>query len=408
VKDDARRAILVGWGIVLVSALIYWLCNRQYDAGRGDFFYLADAFLHGRAWLPGALGPNDVIVVDGHYYVPFAPFPAIALMPLVAVLGPVTADQVESGINAILAATGVGLCWWLLGRIGVRRLVDRFWLVVLFGFSTQILWVTTRGGVWHTGHLVATILTFGCLIEVWGRQRAWLIGLLAGAAFLTRAPLAFAVPFYALMLEPRARMVTADVVGGYVARARAQAWPWRSWVWLGLGVLPSVAFFFFYNQVRFGTPLESGYALATLPPFLEAQREQGLFSIVHVPMNLDYLFIHLPQLIPNPPFFRPDTLGMSVFLTSPGLLFALRADWRLPRAWWLAGAAIAVLIPTLLYYGGGWLQYGYRYFLDSVPFVVALCGLAAVVRGGVGWGWRALIVFGAAVMAVGVYWAYHL
>jgi hypothetical protein len=281
-------------------------------------------------------------------------------------------------------------------------------LVVLFGFSTQILWVTTRGGVWHTGHLVATILTFGCLIEVWGRQRAWLIGLLAGAAFLTRAPLAFAVPFYALMLEPRARMVTADVVGGYVARARAQAWPWRSWVWLGLGVLPSVAFFFFYNQVRFGTPLESGYALATLPPFLEAQREQGLFSIVHVPMNLDYLFIHLPQLIPNPPFFRPDTLGMSVFLTSPGLLFALRADWRLPRAWWLAGAAIAVLIPTLLYYGGGWLQYGYRYFLDSVPFVVALCGLAAVVRGGVGWGWRALIVFGTAVMAVGVYWAYHL
>ena len=25
-----------------------------------------------------------------------------------------------------------------------------------YGFSTQILWVTTRGGVWHTGHLVAT------------------------------------------------------------------------------------------------------------------------------------------------------------------------------------------------------------------------------------------------------------
>ena len=71
------------------------------------------------------------------------------------------------------------------------------------------------------------------------------------------------------------------------------------WVWLGLGVLPSIAFFFFYNQVRFGTPLESGYALATLPPFLEAQRQQGLFSIAHVPMNLDYLFIHLPGPIPN-------------------------------------------------------------------------------------------------------------
>ncbi len=72
---------------------------------------------------------------------------------------------------------------------------------------------------------------------------------------------------------------------------------------------------------------------------------------------------------------------MSVLITSPGLLFATQADWRRPRAWWLLGATIAVLIPTLLYYGGGWLQYGYRYFLDSVPFVIALCGLAAVHRG---------------------------
>ena len=67
-----------------------------------------------------------------------------------------------------------------------------------------------------------------------------------------------------------------------------------------------------------------------------------------------------------------------------------------------------MLIPTLLYYGGGWLQYGYRYFLDSVPFVMALCGLAAVHRGGIGMGWRALILIGTVVMAFSVYWAYNL
>jgi hypothetical protein len=95
------------------------------------------------------------------------------------VLGAVGADQVESGINALLAAGGVGMCWWLLGRVGVVRLSDRLWLTVLFAFSTQVLWVTTRGGVWHTGHLVATILTFACLIGC-GAKRAWLIGLLGG------------------------------------------------------------------------------------------------------------------------------------------------------------------------------------------------------------------------------------
>lgn len=389
------RAALVGLGVVVLAAIVYWLAARDFDAGRGDFFYLADAFLHGRAWLEFQPGPNDVILSSGRFYVPFAPFPAVALMPIVAVLGPVGADQVESGINALLAAAGVGLCWMFLGRLGVEKLRDRFALVVLFGFSTQILWVVTRGGVWHTGHLIATILTLACLIEVWGRRRAWLIGLLAGAAFLTRAPLAFAIPFYALML-----------MDWSTARASLASIPWRPWVALALGVAPSLVAFFAYNQIRFGTPLESGYALATLPGFLEVQREKGLFSLAHVPMNLDYFLVHLPFVIPGFPFLRPDGLGLSVLITSPGLLFAIRADWRSPRAWWLLGAAVLVLIPTLLYYGGGWLQYGYRYFLDSVPFVIALCGLAAVHQGRIGRPWLALIAFGTVVMAMGVYWAY--
>ena len=407
-EPEARRtpnpAVLVGLLVVAVSAILYWLADRDFEAGRGDFFYLADAFLHGRTWLTFQPGPFDVIIRDGRFYVPFAPFPAVVFMPVVAILGAVRADQVESGINALLAAAGVGLCWMLLGRIGVRRLVDRLWLTVLFGFSTQILWVTTRGGVWHTGQLIATILTFACLIELWGRQRAWLIGLLAGAAFLTRAPLAFAIPFYALMLDARPELPETGVVGGYI-RSVARSTTLRRWFWLALGVLPAIVAFFAYNQIRFGSPWESGYALATLPPFLERQREMGLFSLVHVPMNLELFLFHLPAIIGTPPFFKPDGLSLSVFLTSPGLLFATQVDWRRPRVWWLAGATVAVLVPTLLYYGGGWLQYGYRYFLDSVPFVMALCGLAAVRHGTVGTGWRILIAFGTIVMAVGVYWA---
>jgi hypothetical protein len=386
------RATAVGFGVVAVAAVLYWLAAKDFDAMRGDFFYLADAFLHGRTWLDARPGPNDVILIDGRSYVPFAPFPAVVLMPLVALIGPVQADQIESGVNAVLAAAGVGMCWWLLGRVGVASLVDRGWLVVLYGFSTQILWVTARGGVWHTGQLIASILTFAALIELWGRRRALLVGLLAGAAFLTRAPLAFAVPSYAALLDDSGVPRLHDL-------------PWRRWIWLGLGVLPAVVAFFAYNQIRFGTPLESGYALATLPPFLEAQRAQGLFSLVHIPMNLDYFLVHPPVLQAEFPFIKGDGLGMSVFVTSPGMLFALRADWRRPQAWWLAVATILVLVPTLLYYGGGWWQYGYRYFLDSVPFVMALCGMAAVHRGGIGVGWRVLIVIGTVVMAAGVHFA---
>ena len=403
----ADAGVLVGLLVVVASGLIYWLSNRQFDAGRGDFFYLAEAFLNGRTWLEFQPGPYDVIIASGRFYVPFAPFPAIALMPLVALIGAISADQIESGINAGLAAASVGLCWMLLGRIGVRSLVDRLWLTILFGFSTQILWITTRGGVWHTGQLIATILTFACLIELWGRQRAWLIGLLAGFAFLTRAPVAFAIPFYALMLDGSGAAPSYAVAGGYV-RTAVRSTRLRAWVLLGLGVVPSLVLFFAYNQARFGSPWESGYGLATLPPFLEFERAVGLFAVAHIATNIDYFLLHVPSLMDAPPFFRPDGLGLSVLLTSPGLLFASRADWRRPRAWGLLGAAVAVLIPTLLYYGGGWLQFGYRYFLDSVPFVIALCGLAAVNTGRVGTGWRILILVGVVVMVGSVYWAYNI
>ena len=61
-----------------------------------------------------------------------------------------------------------------------------------------------------------------------------------------------------------------------------------------------------------------------------------------------------------------------------------------------------------------------RYALDSIPFVWALCGLAAArdegyleslgFEGatGIGVGWRWLIVIGLVVGLGGVYWAYHL
>jgi len=375
----------VGVGVAVLAFVVYWLSNRMFDATRGDFFYLADAFLHGRVWLDTRLGYQDVIVVGDRVYVPFAPFPAIALMPIVAVFGPQVADQWETGINAALAAATIGLAWWFTGRAGVRSLVDRFFLVVLLGFSTQIWWVTTRGGVWHTGQLIATVLTLLCLIELWGSRRGWLVGLLAGFAFLTRAPLAFAIPFYALLLA-----------GDRIWEPRR--WPWRTWIKLTLGVLPSIAFFFWYNVARFGSPLESGYALALLPSWLEAIRQHGLFSTYDVPMNIDYLFLKVPKVIPTFPYFKPDGLGMSIFITS---------------------AALLVLIPTLLYYGGGWLQYGYRYALDSIPFVWALCVLAAVRDedrraaiglggAGIGLGWRLLTLFGVLVGLGGVYWAYNL
>ena len=104
-------------------------------------------------------------------------------------------------------------------------------------------------------------------------------------------------------------------------------------------------------------------------------------------MNLDYFLLHLPTVDPGLPVLPARRPGPVRADHQPGPAVRDRRPTGDGRAsWWLLGATIAVLIPTLLYYGGGWLQYGYRYFLDSVPFVIALCGLAAVQQGRIGCG----------------------
>ena len=92
-RDRFGRETWIGVGLTVVAALVYWFSNRSFDAQHGDFFYLADAFLHGHAAIdisaipPGAITGQDIIPAGARFYVPFGPFPAIALMPLVAIIG---------------------------------------------------------------------------------------------------------------------------------------------------------------------------------------------------------------------------------------------------------------------------------------------------------------------------------
>jgi len=390
------RPIPLGFVATIAAGIVFWY-TAGFDAGRPDIFYLSNAFLHGQTGLSAPLGANDVIPWNGYFYVPFAPFPSIFFMPLMVFISPQTAHQYEPLINSILAAIDVGLVWAMARRLGVERRRDLVWLGLLLGFSTAIWWVTVRGGVWHTSHLIATMLTLLALIETFGRRRPLLIGLLLGAAFLTRPPVLFAGFFYAYVLTFDRSIRTS--VGRWAIA--------RDWSWLVIGVLPAIAFFFWFNWVRFGSPLDSGYLEATLPPWLEAIREQGLFSISHLAQNWDYFMLHTPQQIPDFPWIKPDGLGMSILITSPALLLSLRADWRSRLSWGLAAAFVLVMIPVLLYYGGGWLQYGFRYALDAIPFAVALCA-TVLARRRAGLFWWLVLAVGLVVNAIGTYWAYQL
>ena len=100
-----------------------------------------------------------------------------------------------------------------------------------------------------------------------GRKRPAIFGLLIGAAFLTRPPLAFVGPVFALwyLAGFRERGLTLAqragcCRGGTGAGSRSPA--------------PAFAFFLLYNDIRFGSADGVRYALA-LFDWLAALRDQG-------------------------------------------------------------------------------------------------------------------------------------
>ncbi|MEO8245844.1 MAG: hypothetical protein ABI622_01870 [Chloroflexota bacterium] len=389
-----RPSLLIG----VYAFFAYVVAGGLLKSFRWDFFFLAEAFLHGHLDVaypfPGAV---DTVTIDGRVYLPFGPFPAVLFMPLVALVGGARSlISFEPLINSAMAAFDVALCWALLARYDGGSARRRIWLVVLFAFSTPLWWITIRGGVWHTSQIVATGITLIGLLEVSGRRRGWVLGVVAAAGFLTRAPLIFAAPLwiFAAWLGPApnsGRLDRARV--GQVATVVAC-------------VVGAVALSMVYNAARFGSPLESGYGLAVLAPELAGTRDHGLFSLAYLPRNLDLFLLRLPGIVPPPLFLQPDGFGLSILITSPGLLLALFADHRRRIAVACAVTAVAVLLPSLLYYGGGWLQMGFRYFLDSIPFVMVLVALGARRRFG-GW-WRVLVAAGVLVGVSGLVYAYRV
>jgi hypothetical protein len=137
-----------------------------------------------------------------------------------------------------------------------------------------------------------------------------------------------------------------------------------------------------YNYVRFGNVLEQGYGLQILVPSLTKARAYGIFSPIHLPGNIFYAFFSGPVPVFRDsvshvlkfPFIKSNPWGMSIFLTSPYLLYLFtikRSQLNRRTIHILITVAITAAL-VFLYYGIGFRQFGYRYALDFMPLVYLL------------------------------------
>ncbi|HTU02776.1 MAG TPA: hypothetical protein VMG58_13200, partial [Candidatus Sulfotelmatobacter sp.] len=111
-------------------------------------------------------------------------------------------------------------------------------------------------------------------------------------------------------------------------------------------------------------------------PVLEDRLRIGLFSWRHIPHNVARGVLGLPILHDRFPFVRFDPTGQSLFLISPFLLAifwaGFKGPWRL-AAW---AAAFGVLGTFLCYFSTGYVQFGYRYAVEAMPFLLLLVASA--------------------------------
>jgi hypothetical protein len=442
---------------VLIALFVYTYTHpfRYYD----HFEWQAEAFLEGQAAIrypvdatpesPGNAFFQDVLPVptaDGvqRGLIPFPPLPALVLVPFVAAWGRAADGQL---IYAIIGAIDVGIAWWVLGRLPIRRWV-RLAATIFFGFGTVFWYAAQIGTTWYQAHVVAVglaLLAVGLALDADPRAatneddaadvkrppadagalkalslaisgRQFLAGLLFGLACTARLTMIFAAPFFIFVGG-----------GGSVFR--------RGWS-AAIGAAIPVAALVVYNVVSTGhffNPaydylyhLEAGFYTA-----LNYNPAWGIEDPRYLPQNIGIMLFGGPAIAPDLtpsalgggealctdpgavrslfdaecPIALPRDIGMSVILTSPAYLLAVAALRRWGRSRLVTGAALAVLIVAivnLMHFSQGWVQFGYRFSLDFLPWALILVAIG-LDRLGSTWAVAVGLVLVAASVAVNLW-----
>ena len=331
--------------------------------GGDHYVFLAHRIAEGRVDVDNLpLGYGDYVLWHGHKYLPFGALPAILLVPFLPLLNlglpMVVAGYVLTAVNAIVF-------FRVLIAAGIRD-ERRYWVPLLYFGGTPYLSITLVGISTYFAHIVVTTFLLLAIWETLGRRRMLLVGLCLGFAVATRVSALFTLPFFIRMMWPS---------GGSIHGRSAPSVQLTS---LAGGLVGPLLLMLWYNYARFGNPIETGFGKAMLySDVLYKARSVGLFSAAHIPKNLFMMLLQGPQPVGGDssavlrfPYIEPSRWGMGLFFTSPALLYIFRAPRRDPlvQASWLA--VLSTAVPLITYYGIGYVQFGYRYALDFMPFLI--------------------------------------
>jgi hypothetical protein len=324
--------------------------------------------------------PKDstrITCLNKRHFVSFPPLPAVLMLPFVAIWHYNFNDVI---FTLFFAALNSVLLLLLLVRARqsgyVRRTTaELVLLVLLFTFGTVNAFSAIRGEVWYTALVLGLTLNLLYLLFATDLRNPFLAGLFLALGVATRVSLAYGALYIALLILLQKR-------------------PWdRPGIWLrfkqaALFALPCLAVgavLMAYNLARFGSPTEFGHKYL-LDGTRDTIVDHGLFSFWFLPKNLGVALTNVPQFIPDYPYVKISGHGLSILATTPLFFYLLwprrreadevsRTRYRLSlhAILWLAAGAIAMT--GFLYQNTGWFQFGYRFVMDYLPFLMLLLAM---------------------------------
>jgi hypothetical protein len=371
------RTHRIGIGLFVGSYIAFaaFSGNRfMHQSKAPHFIFQAAAWLEGRLELP-VDPPNqeDWAKVGDKFYVSFPAFPAVVMLPFVALWGYQFND---TSFTVFIAALNVLLFFLVLQELSrrgqsKRTELENGFLALLFAFGSLNFYCSIRGEVWFTAEVMG--VTFTCLYILLSMRAAHpaLAGLVYSAATLTRTPLMFCGLFFALeAIFPNRVYSTAEAKKDIPSKLRK----------LGMfaaGATPIAAAGLWFNYARFGNPLEFGHKMLWDNRVNADIQRWGLFSYQYLERNLHAAFTKLPTLDPHALRFSYDPHGLSLLVTTPLFLMLLwpkeRPTLHLP--FWLTVAIIS--IPGFFYQNDGYMQFGFRFSLDYTPYLFVLLALGS-------------------------------
>jgi hypothetical protein len=349
------------------------------QSGTPQYVYLAYSFLHRKVNLIELPQKKfDLIEYQKKWYVPGGMTPALVMIPFVAIFG-LNFSDIFFGV--LIASINVALMYFMLGYIEGMSPQKRNWLTVLFAAGTVHWWVSNFGNVWFNAQTVSVMFMILYVIETLTDKRPWLAGFWLGCSVLSRPPTLFAATFFLVYSLWQARW--------QVIEAAKKIIPFMLTFSFMLGIM------LVYNQIRFGSPLNFGYDhLAVASPLVDVEHLYGTFKPAFMPCNIyislfglpnfpaaaqlsDKLCWHLTEIGHDfpAPYQMFDPRGLSIFLTTPALLYIFKARLRELMAIAAVIGIISVLPVDWMYHTTGLVQFGYRYILDVIPFLFILLAI---------------------------------